>query len=83
MKESVNLVYKFPLKQVQPDMLLFEQGPNEAYGQALESLRQIKHRRKCTAHIVEVGFCMEVGYMMKFQEKYAQHQVLNEWMNWI
>ncbi len=58
-----------------PDLLLFERlegaGPLN-----LDSLEHANERRMCKVHVVEVGFCMETAYMIKYQEKHAQHQQL-------
>ncbi len=63
------------LKRMRPDLLLFERlegaGPLN-----LDSLEHANERRMCKVHVVEVGFCMETAYMIKYQEKHAQHQQL-------
>ncbi len=64
------------LRRMRPDILLFERGPEDPSILTLVDLRQSRHRQRCIMHIIEVGYCMEVGYLSKYQEKHAQHQKL-------
>ncbi len=60
---------------MQPDLLLIE-GLAGAGLLKLDRLEHASERRRCQVHIVEVGYCMETAYMIKYQEKHAQHQQL-------
>ena len=59
------------LQCMRPDIPIFEKedrlGGNLSV--KLEDLQDAQQRRLCKVHLVEVGYCMEVGYA----DKYLQH----------
>ena len=61
---------------MRPDMLIFEKSASDTSPLNLDDLQQAANKRRCKVHIIEVGYCMEVGYISKYQEKHLQHQTL-------
>ena len=51
------------LRRMRPDMLIFEKSPTNTRSLDLEDLQQVENRRRCKVYIIEVGYCMEVGYI--------------------
>ena len=64
------------LCRMRPDMLLIEKHTGDDVLPTLHDLEQPRHRRCCRVHVVEVGFCTEIAYAQKYQEKHEQHRNL-------
>ena len=56
-----------------PDILIFEKEDRGNLSFRLEDLQGAQLRRLSKVHLVEAGYCMEVGYADKYREKNLQH----------
>ena len=74
--QVLNELPEASLRRMRPDMLIFEKSASDTESLNLDDLQQAVNRRRCKVHIIEVGYCMEVGYISKYQEKHMQHQTL-------
>ena len=66
------------LRRMRPDLLLLERSSNDSLPLTLGDLQYPQHRRRCRAHVIEVGYCTELAYAQKFKEKQEQHSILLE-----
>ena len=44
------------------DLLLLERSSNDSLPLMLEDLQYLQHRRRCRVHVIEVGYCTDLGY---------------------
>ena len=64
------------LQRMRPDILIFEKEDRENLSVRLVDLQDVQQRRLCKVHLLEVAYCMEVGYADKYREKTLQHAEL-------
>ena len=60
---------------MRPDILLFEKSAWDSAPLLIWDLEHALHRRRCFAHVIEVGFCTEISYSQKFQVNSEQLSV--------
>ena len=77
-QQVLNNVPESILQCMCPEILFFEKEDGENLSVRLEDLQDVQQRRLCKVHLVEVGYCMEVGYADKHGEKTLQHAELME-----